>query len=112
MFSFGQGSESQGGEAAPPAIDENGQPIPAAEGAAAPAQLGEDGQPIPAAEAAPEPVPEPEVIIVAQLFVDACFGYRKLAHERKALGDVMRLDFLYKLATEAERSTAAIRIQT
>lgn len=55
---------AEGGEAAPPALDENGQPILPADGAPAPVQLGEDGQPIPAADgAAPvEAVPEPEVI--------------------------------------------------
>lgn len=48
---------------AEPALDENGQPIPAADGAPAPL-LGEDGQPIPAPEPVPEePVPEPEVKI-------------------------------------------------
>lgn len=51
------------GEAAPPALDENGQPIPPADGAA-PVVLGEDGLPIPAAVTPPvEAVPEPEVII-------------------------------------------------
>lgn len=55
------GGEIQGGEPGAAALDENGQPIPAADGAPAPV-LGEDGQPIPAPDAAlVEPIPEPEV---------------------------------------------------
>lgn len=72
MFSIKHGTGAEG-EAAPPALDENGQPIPAADGAPAPVPLGEDGQPIPAQEAIPEPVPEPEVFIIfVQLFI-GCF---------------------------------------